>query len=103
METRSIEHKRPTQATLFQLGQVVATPGALRALEEASAGSMELLRRHQKGDWGQMSETDKLMNVEAVSSYSRLFSAYELSTGKRIWVITEADRSATTILLPSDY
>ncbi|MBT6200008.1 MAG: hypothetical protein HOI21_05685 [Bacteroidetes Order II. Incertae sedis bacterium] len=103
MEIKSHHHQSVSVASLFPLGQVVATPGAIKALEEASMGSNTLLRRHQRGDWGHLSVADRDINTNAVSQHARLFSAYELRTGKRIWVITEADRSSTTMLLPPEY
>jgi len=88
---------------LFSLGQVVATPGAVNALELASTLPQALLHRHEHGDWGEMSEDDQKLNWQALSSGERLLSAYILSDGVRVWIITEADRFATTLLLPSDY
>jgi len=87
----------------FSLGQVVATPGALAALEEAHQAPGEFLHRHQGGDWGVVCEEDKTENELGLKEGFRLLSAYMLSTGVKIWVITEADRSATTILLPDEY
>jgi hypothetical protein len=88
---------------LFSLGQVVATPGALQALDEAGQTSMEFLHRHVTGDWGDLDEHDRKENELALQKGLRLFSAYQTSKGVRIWVITEWDRSATTILLPDEY
>lgn len=87
----------------FPLGQIVATPGALKALTEASDSPSSFLRRHVVGDWGELDEEDRQENELSVSAGFRLLSAYTLSTGIRIWVITEADRSATTLLLPEEY
>ena len=91
------------EKALFPLGQVVATPGALEALEEAGQEPLEFLQRHQAGDWGIVPEEDKKENDFSVSRYLRILSAYELKTGVKIWLITEADRSVTTFLLPSEY
>ena len=88
---------------LFPLGQVVATSGALEALQEAGQDPRELLKRHQSGDWGTLPEEDKRENDFSVNRELRIFSAYTLSTGVKIWLITEADRSASTFLLPSEY
>jgi len=88
---------------LFSLGQVVSTPGALEALEQAGQQSLELLARHVTGDWGELDEEDKAENDFSVGHNLRLFSAYTLSNGVKIWLITEADRSVTTFLLPSEY
>ena len=87
----------------FGLGQVVGTPGALRALEEAGQQPAELLDRHVTGDWGDLCDEDKEENELSVEQGFRILSAYELNTGAKVWVITEADRSATTILLPGEY
>ena len=88
---------------LFPLGQVVATPGALAALESAGQAPHEFLARHVTADWGSLPEEDVRENERALSMGSRLFSAYNLADGTRIWVITEWDRSVTTILRPEDY
>lgn len=88
---------------LFRLGRCVATPGALEDLEESENTAEELLRRHQTGDWGDLGQEDKATNEDALKTGGRIFSAYILSTGVKIWLITEWDRSATTILLPSEY
>jgi hypothetical protein len=87
----------------FLLGQLVATPGALTALEEAGQDAREFLSRHQHGDWGDLSEEDKQENEFSVTRELRILSAYTLTTGVKIWVITEADRSVTTLLLPAEY
>ena len=88
---------------LFDLGQIVATPGALAALYAARQLPDELLTRHEKGDWGDLHEDDKRENDLSVAQGFRILSAYTLETGTKVWVITEYDRSVTTILLPSDY
>jgi hypothetical protein len=85
------------------LGQTLATPGALEALEQAGQDPAELLVRHQGGDWGDLDAEDKQENELSLKQGFRLLSAYHLSTGVKVWVITESDRSATTILLPSEY
>lgn len=87
---------------LFKLGQTVATPGALEAMEQAAISPMDLLRRHQRGDWGDLDKEDKQSNDQALSLGDRIFSAYKFDAVK-FWVITECDRSATTILLPEEY
>src|ERR1035441_5787449 len=87
----------------FPLGQIVATPGALKALTEAGDSPSSFLRRHVVGDWGELDEEDRQENECSVSAGFRLLSAYATSTGIRIWVITEADRSSTCILLPEEY
>ena len=88
---------------MFVLGQLVATPGVLAKFEEAGQRPMEFLACHASGDWGQLCEEDRRANDEAIAEGTRLLSAYELDTGVKIWIITEADRSVTTILLPEEY
>ena len=87
----------------FPFGQIVATPGALEALEEAGERPATFLKRHTTGDWGEVDEHDQLENDRSLIEGSRLLSAYTLSTGTKLWIITEADRSSTTLLLPSEY
>ena len=92
----------PTEP-LFELGQTVATPGTLRALEQAHVGLWSLLQRHLTGDWGDLDREDATANDHPVAHGLRILSAYTLPAGVRIWIITEADRSATTFLLPEEY
>jgi hypothetical protein len=87
----------------FRPGQLVATPGALDALKEASVGFLPYVNRHLSGDWGEVSQEDAAENELSLKESFRLLSTYRLPTGYKIWVITEADRSATTILLPEEY
>lgn len=87
----------------FSLGQVVATPGALNALTEAGEEYLPYLMRHARGDWSTVSAEDAEANDEALRGGERLLSAYRLPGGVKIWIITEADRSSTCILLPEDY
>jgi hypothetical protein len=87
----------------FALGRVVATPGALRALERAEQLPAEFLDRHVNGDWGEVPEEDKQENEFSIEHGFRILSAYTTSAGEKIWAITEADRSYTTLLLPSEY
>jgi len=96
------QHGRSVPAR-FALGRVVATPGALAALEEAPQSPLEFLARHASGDWGEIDEHDRQENEFSLAHGFRLLSVYTLSTGARIWIITEADRSITTLLLPSEY
>ncbi|MFC1961220.1 hypothetical protein ACFLYO_10995, partial [Chloroflexota bacterium] len=88
---------------LFNLGQIVATPGALEALQTAEHNPSELITRHVTGDWGELSEEDHKENELSVEQGFRILSAYQLPSGVKVWIITEADRSATTILLPAEY
>lgn len=90
---------------LFPLGRIVSTPGVLGLFEEMENPSLTrgLLRRHASGDWGDLSDDDKEANTLALEEGTRLFSSYALRDGRKVWIITEADRSATTFLLPSEY
>jgi hypothetical protein len=88
---------------LFALGRLVATPSALAAMEKNGKGCTEYLERHVHGEWGDLCDEDKRANDEAVADGLRILSAYRLPDGERLWVITEADRSVTTILLPAEY
>ena len=88
----------------FPLGRIVATPGALRALEEAGQTPAEFLDRHVEGDWGDaIDDEDKQENEFSVENGLRILSAYTTRSGEKIWIITEADRSLTTLLLPHEY
>ena len=97
-------------APLFLLGQIVATPGALEAARYPEQ-FLELLARHARGDWGCVDPEDAATNAEAVQAGLRILSAYPIDPDKPcagygdncLWVITEADRSATTLLLPDEY
>ena len=85
----------------FCLGRIVITANALSNLTEAAI--LAGIRRHQAGDWGAVNEHDRLQNEESLKDGLRLWSVYHAACGLKFWVITEADRSATTILLPEDY
>ena len=85
------------------LGRIVATPGALAELEQAGQKVDEFLRRHECGDWGEVQEEDWAANDRALQSGERVLSSYRLKSGEPIWIVTEADRSSTTLLLPSEY
>ncbi len=87
---------------LFSLGRIVATPYAKDELTRLNYSPLNLLRKHMSGDWTEMDAEDQQSNREAISEGSRVFSAYTIQ-GTKFWVITEADRSSTTILLPSEY
>jgi hypothetical protein len=102
-EFKMNESKSEKKAIIFPLGQIVATQGAIQALEEAKQSYIEFLARHQRGDWGVVCAEDCELNNLAVKNETRLLSAYRTSKDERILVITEADRSATTLLLPDEY
>ena len=84
------------------LGRVVATPGALKLLTEARAHPFDYLARHATGDWGELCPFDRQQNEIALRDGYRVLSSYAVGT-ERVWIITEADRSVTTILLPEEY
>ena len=87
----------------FALGQTFITPGAQEALEIAGQTPIQFLRRHMSADWGEVSEDDAQENELSLRDGFRVLSAYRTVKSQKIWIITEADRSATTILLPSEY
>jgi len=94
---------RPNIGARFALGQTFITPGAQEALEMAGQTAAQFLRRHISADWGEVSEDDTQENELSLRDGFRLLSSYRTLKGQKIWIITEADRSATTILLPSEY
>lgn len=87
----------------FPLGQIVATPRALEALDQAAINAADLIRRHQSGDWGNVPPADAEENNKSVANGWRILSSYAISEVQNIWIITEADRSVTTLLLPEEY
>lgn len=95
----------------FELGQLCYTPGAQSALEQYQVSPLDLITRHVNGDWGEVCPDDAEANEDALRTGARLLSAFvlsppegsDLSTSVKIWVITEADRSVTTLLLPEEY
>jgi hypothetical protein len=89
------------QCASFTTGIVVITPNALERLTPADI--QRGLQRHQAGDWGNLGEADRQENDRAVQAGMRLLSSYLSDGGVPFWIITEADRSATTVLLPDDY
>ena len=89
------------EAAMFSLGTVVITPTALEALHGDDV--QKALNRHRHGDWGELCEHDRCQNETALVSGGRLFSVYRDRSGTKFYIITEADRSATTVLLPQDY
>lgn len=89
--------------SLFPEGQIVATPGALALLEQAKKSPLEFLSRHLRGDWGDLCQEDKTENEVSLKYGFRLLSSYQVTETGKLWIITEADRSVTTLLLPADY
>ena len=87
----------------FELGQIVATPGALAALKKSGQQPGEFLTRHVHREWGDIPDEDSRENEYSLEHGFRLLSAYKTNAGDRVWIITEADRSVTTLLLPEEY
>ena len=98
-------HMTPNESVtpLFTPGRVVATPGALAALEKAGQQPGDFLARHVRGDWGEVPPEDIKENEFSLKHGFRVLSAHRTNAGDKLWVITEADRSSTSILLPEEY
>lgn len=88
---------------LFPLGQIVGTPACMEALYESKDNPADFLTRHVTGDWGDVCAEDAELNNQAVTGGSRVLSAYQTSKGVKFWIITEADRASTCLLLPEEY
>jgi hypothetical protein len=102
------EESLVTDSPRFSLGKILATPGALEAIEESGQAPDYFLDRHVRGDWGEVEKEDWQLNDQALQEGSRILSAYKTLKGAKIWIITEAtddngDRAATTLLLPDEY
>lgn len=102
------EEMSAEQTIRFDLGQTVATPGALEALRRNNSTGLDLLQRHATGDWGIVCEEDRQANDNAIRSGARILSVYFLPDETKIWLITDAedaegDRQSTTFLLPEEY
>lgn len=89
--------------SLISLGQVLVTPGVLDMLEALQLSPLPFVVRHVSGDWGDICSEDRQANAEALVHSFRLMSVYVLSATQRLWIITEADRSSTTLLMPEEY
>ncbi len=100
---RKLETLNEQNKVLFPLGQIFLTVGAQDALEESNQLPNEFLARHQTGDWGLVCADDRRENDLSVKESFRILSTYKTSEGEKLWIITEADRSSTTILLPEEY
>ena len=87
---------------LFDGGKIVATPAALDVLDQAGISYASLLDRHFAGDWGNLVDEDKEENSFSIKNGFRILSSYDTTAGT-LWIITEADRSTTTLLRPEDY
>jgi len=88
---------------LFSSGRIVATPGALALLEKTQRLPSEFLSRHLRGEWGDLCQDDKAENELSLKQGFRLLSNYGITDTDTLWIITEADRSVTTMLLPDEY
>ena len=100
---RNHNTNRQASVTHFTLGQTFITPGAEEALQIAGQTAIEFLRRHMSCDWSELSDDDAQENELSLREGFRVLSAYRTAKGQKLWIITEADRSATTVLLPSEY
>jgi hypothetical protein len=87
----------------FELGQVVATPGAIELLVGAGRSPVEFIARHVRGDYGDLDEHDRLANEAALCNGSRILSSYIVVGDQRLWILTEASREVTTLLRPDEY
>ena len=86
----------------LELGKIVVTPGALEALTRDGKAPSDVILRHRKGDWGDVAEENNHTNKKAVATNDSVLSSYPLRGTEKVWVITEGDRSVTTILLPEE-
>src|SRR5437588_11168050 len=102
MQTNSNTNQRSSFAR-FSLGQTYITPGAEEALMIAGQTGIEYLRRHMSGEFGELADEDVQENERSLREGFRVLSAFRTAAGQKLWIITEADRSSTTILLPSEY
>ncbi len=102
-QTTPSASRQPATPLLFPLGHIVATPPALSVLQTHGIQPVTLLQRHVIGDWGDLDPEDVQANTDALAHGWRLFSSYAIADGVKVWIITEADRSVTTLLMPDDY
>lgn len=96
-------NKQKNSTPLFRLGDIYITPGAQAALMAHTVNPATLLDRHVIGDWSNLSPEDIKANRDAVESGARVFSSYHIAQKIRVWIITEASRASSTILLPEEY
>jgi len=97
----TVKIKRLQDAAIFQLGSIMFTPGAMQEIPPEAATIA--VCRHARGDWGDVCEVDRQENEDSLKNGWQLFSVYHTDNGLKFWIITEADRSYTTVLLPSEY
>lgn len=93
----------PIRRVRLPLGRLLATPAAVDAMQSAGASIFALVNRHACGDWGDLSEADREQNDLSVVAGRRVLSCYPLGGELKVWIITDADRSTTTLLLPEEY
>jgi hypothetical protein len=101
--TTASENNTTPSLVRFSLGRMFLTQGAIEALEEAGQSPDEFISHHARPEQGELCDADHKENLFSVDKPLRIFSAFKTAQGVKLWVITEADRSATTILLPSEY
>lgn len=99
----SAEALKALGAPRFRVGQLLTTPGALELLKRTGEPVLQLLLRHACGDWSELDPEDQAANQAALVHGARVLSSYHLTATERVWIITEADRSSTTFLLPEEY
>jgi len=100
---RELNHEQSQHVVSLWIGAIVATPGALAALQKAEQQPGEFLTRHVNREWGDLSDEDRKENDYSLEHGFRLLSAYRTQAGDKLWIITESDRSVTTLLLPEEY
>ena len=98
----------PLPEPLFELGKLMATPAALQSIHDSGQEVSEFLNEHIRGNWGVLSEVDRMNNEEAVATGDRIYSVYRTANGTKIWIITEPEdesgkRCLTTVVLPSEH
>lgn len=103
LKFRSKLERQNEKSILFPLGRIYLTPGAIETLDESNQQPFEFLELHQKGNWGIVGKEDSQENDFSVKNGFRVLSAYKTNKDVKLWIITEADRSSTTILLPTEY
>jgi hypothetical protein len=101
--SRQHRDESPSLPVRFPLGRLVATPGAISALERAGVDPVQYIARHATCDWGDVDAEDWAANDRALVDAQRLLSAYILPNGERLWILTEADRNSSCLLVPSEY
>jgi len=96
-------HTRDSNGPIFCLGTAFISPGAEAAMEQYGVGPSSPLNRHQRGNWGQLPPADARTNARSLENGLSILSSYQIGQGARNWIITNAQRTATTMLLPNEY